>query len=72
MAANMMLKRGLSMSATVLQQFFEVPVQVYDNVGRYASALYIAADKQKSLDTVDKDLQKIKDLYQTSKDFKVI
>ncbi|KAE9552905.1 hypothetical protein FO519_003890 [Halicephalobus sp. NKZ332] len=70
MTANMMLKRGFSMSATVCQQTVKTPVQVHGVEGRYASALYTAAYKQKSLDNVEKDLQKFKDLYKTNKQFK--
>ena len=67
----MMLKRGLSMSATLCQQSVKTPVQVHGVEGRYASALYTAAHKQKSLDNAEKDLQKFKDLYKTNKQFKV-
>lgn len=71
MAANMMLKRGFSMSTAVCQQFVKTPIQVHGVEGRYASALYTAAYKQKSLETVEKDLKQIKDLYNTNKQFKV-
>ncbi|VDK60701.1 unnamed protein product, partial [Cylicostephanus goldi] len=37
--------------------------------GRYAAALYSAAHKQKSLDKVDKDLQKLRDVYKQDKKF---
>uniref|UniRef100_A0A7E4ZVZ4 Oligomycin sensitivity conferral protein n=1 Tax=Panagrellus redivivus TaxID=6233 RepID=A0A7E4ZVZ4_PANRE len=70
MAANMMLKRGLSMSSVVAAQVVKTPVQVHGVEGRYASALYTAAYKQKSLETVEKDLQQVKNLYQSNKQFK--
>ncbi|VDP59568.1 unnamed protein product [Heligmosomoides polygyrus] len=44
--------------------------QVHGIEGRYASALYTAAFKQKSLDQVDKDLQKIVALYREEPKFK--
>lgn len=45
--------------------------KVHGIEGRYASALYTAAFKQKSLDQVDKDLQKIVALYREEPKFKV-
>lgn len=39
---------------------FQTPVQVYGLSGSYASALYSAASKQKSLDSVEKDLKSVK------------
>jgi len=44
---------------------------VYGVEGNYASALYSSAFKEKSLDQADKDLQQIKELYNTNADFKV-
>lgn len=38
------------------QQLVKPPVQVFGIEGRYATALYSAASKQKSLDAVEKDL----------------
>ncbi|KIH57962.1 ATP synthase F1, delta subunit [Ancylostoma duodenale] len=55
-----MLKRSFSMSATAFSGLVKAPVAVHGIEGRYASALYSAAHKQKSLDQVDKDLQKIR------------
>ncbi|VDM81807.1 unnamed protein product [Strongylus vulgaris] len=43
--------------------------EVHGVEGRYAAALYSAAYKQKSLDKVDKDLQKIREVYQQDKNF---
>jgi F-type H+-transporting ATPase subunit O len=72
MAANMILKRGFSVSSTLAaaQQSVKVPVQVHGVEGRYASALYTAAYKQKSLDAIEKDLSKVKGLYESSQKFK--
>jgi len=39
--------------------------------GRYAAALYSSGFKQKSLETFDKELHAIKEIYDTNKDFKV-
>lgn len=47
--------RSLSTSA-VGQQLVKPPVQVFGIEGRYATALYSAASKQKSLEAVEKDL----------------
>ncbi|VDO36911.1 unnamed protein product, partial [Brugia timori] len=38
--------------------------------GRYAAALYSAAVKDKTLDTIDKDLKSLQDVYKTSVKFK--
>nr|AIX97512.1 mitochondrial oligomycin sensitivity conferral protein [Ceratosolen solmsi] len=43
------------------------PIQVFGLNGRYATALYSAASKQKSLDTVEKDLLKFQQLLKTDK-----
>ncbi|EPB73527.1 ATP synthase F1, delta subunit [Ancylostoma ceylanicum] len=65
-----MLKRSFSMSATAFSGLVKAPVAVHGIEGRYASALYSAAHKQKSLDQVDKDLQKIRSVYQQDQKFK--
>lgn len=44
------------------QQLVKAPIQVFGVDGRYASALYSAASKQKSLETVEKDLIKFQNL----------
>ncbi|CEF66038.1 ATP synthase subunit O, mitochondrial [Strongyloides ratti] len=62
-------KRSLSLSATV-NNMVKTPIQVYGVEGRYASALYSAAVKSKTLENVDKDLQKVKQLYETDAKFK--
>ncbi|VDL80316.1 unnamed protein product [Nippostrongylus brasiliensis] len=65
-----MLKRSFSMSATAFSGLVKAPVQVHGIEGRYASALYSAAHKKNSLEQVDKDLQKIRSLYQQDQKFK--
>lgn len=70
MSSNLIFKRCLS-TTTQLAQQVRPPIQVYGIEGKYASALYSCAYKQKSLETVDKDLHKIKDLYNNHKDFNV-
>ncbi|CAD5210971.1 unnamed protein product [Bursaphelenchus xylophilus] len=65
-----MIKRAFATSASVAAQAVRVPIQTYGIEGKYASSLYTAAHKKNVLDAVDKDLQKVKDLYATSKDFK--
>lgn len=46
--------RSLSTSATT--PMIKPPIQVFGLAGRYASALYSAASKNKTLDTVEKEL----------------
>jgi F-type H+-transporting ATPase subunit O len=58
-----LLARSFSTSG-VAQQMVKAPVQVFGVEGRYASALYSAASKQKQLDQVEKDL---KDIHGTLK-----
>ncbi len=43
-------------TATAALQMVKPPVAVYGTEGRYATALYSAASKQKALDAVEKDL----------------
>ncbi|CAH4034064.1 ATP synthase subunit O, mitochondrial [Pieris brassicae] len=50
-----MLVRSLSTSSAAAQ-LVKAPVQVFGIDGRYATALYSAASKSKSLDTVEKEL----------------
>ncbi|KAK6040363.1 ATP synthase F1, delta subunit [Cooperia oncophora] len=66
-----MLKRSFSVSATAFSGLVKAPAQVHGIEGRYASALYSAAYKQKSLEQVDKDLQKIRSIYQQDASFRV-
>lgn len=71
MSSSLLLKRSLSTSTYLAAQQVRPPIQVYGIEGKYASALYSSAMQQKSLETVDKDLQQIKQLYNTHKDFNV-
>jgi len=61
MASGQILRRCLSTTgsrlATAAAQSVKPPVAVYGIEGRYASALYSAASKQKQLDVVEKDLK---------------
>ncbi|KAK6016787.1 ATP synthase F1, delta subunit [Ostertagia ostertagi] len=58
------------MSATAYAGLVRAPTQVHGIEGRYASALYSAAYKQKSLDQVDKDLQKIRSIFREEPSFR--
>ncbi|VDK19272.1 unnamed protein product [Anisakis simplex] len=79
--AGLMLKRSFSIS-TVAQQLVKIPIQfhpisiiannfqVHGIEGRYASALYSAAYKQKKLDAVDKDFKSIREVYKMNPKFR--
>jgi len=58
-----LLARNFS-TGTAGQQMVKAPLQVFGLDGRYATALYSAASKQKQLDQVEKDL---KDIHGTLK-----
>lgn len=58
-----LLARNFSTSSAT-QQLVKAPIQVFGVDGRYATALYSAASKQKQLDQVEKDL---KDIHGTLK-----
>uniref|UniRef100_A0A452GZ49 ATP synthase peripheral stalk subunit OSCP, mitochondrial n=1 Tax=Gopherus agassizii TaxID=38772 RepID=A0A452GZ49_9SAUR len=47
--------------------FFKPPIQVYGLEGRYATALYSAASKQKKLDQVEKELSRVSTLLKDPK-----
>ncbi|KAK6105843.1 ATP synthase delta (OSCP) subunit family protein [Brugia pahangi] len=66
------LRRCMSLSAVVraTEHIVRSPVQVHGVEGRYAAALYSAAVKDKTLDTIDKDLKSLQDVYKTSVKFK--
>ncbi|XP_012286904.1 ATP synthase subunit O, mitochondrial [Orussus abietinus] len=66
MAANKfnIIARSFS-SSTAALQLAKPPIQVFGIEGRYATALYSAATKQKSLDVVEKDLIKFQGLLKT-------
>ncbi|CAH2238597.1 ATP synthase subunit O, mitochondrial [Pararge aegeria] len=59
-----MLVRSLSTSSTAAQ-LVKPPVQVFGLEGRYASALYSAGTKSKSLDAVEKELTQFQKSIQT-------
>ena len=44
---------------SLMEYFLQPPIQVFGLEGRYATALFSAASKQKNLDTVEKDLIKV-------------
>lgn len=52
-------------SSSVQQQLVKPPIQVFGVEGRYATALYSAASKQKQLDAVEKELVKFKSTLKT-------
>ncbi|VDM57338.1 unnamed protein product [Angiostrongylus costaricensis] len=64
------LKRSFSMSATAFSGLVKLPTQVHGIEGRYAGALYSAAHKQKTLEQVEKDLYKVRSVYQQDEKFK--
>ncbi|XP_045784659.1 ATP synthase subunit O, mitochondrial-like [Maniola jurtina] len=59
-----MLVRSLSTSSAAAQ-LIKPPVQVFGLEGRYASALYSAASKSKSLDAVEKELTQFQQSIKT-------
>lgn len=63
----MLAKRAFASAASAVRP----PIQTYGIEGKYAASLYTASYKKQSLDLVDKDLQKVKELYTSSKEFKV-
>ncbi|ODN06148.1 ATP synthase subunit O, mitochondrial [Orchesella cincta] len=52
------MARGFSTSSAS-QQLVKAPIQLFGTNGRYATALYSAASKQKQLEQVEKDLKDI-------------
>lgn len=63
------LARTFSTSARC-NKLVQTPVQVYGLTGSYASALYSAASKEKSLDSVEKDLKSVKQLWEKDTKFR--
>ncbi|XP_048769488.1 ATP synthase subunit O, mitochondrial-like [Ostrea edulis] len=63
------LARSFSTTARC-NKLVQTPVQVYGLAGSYASALYSAASKEKSLDSVEKDLKSVKQLWEKDTKFK--
>ncbi|XP_003393971.1 ATP synthase subunit O, mitochondrial [Bombus terrestris] len=66
MSFSRIIVRSLS-SSSAAQQMVKPPIQVYGIEGRYATALYSAASKQKVLNNVEKDLLKFQDLLKKDK-----
>ncbi|CAL7936994.1 unnamed protein product [Xylocopa violacea] len=60
MSFSRIIVRSFS-SSSATQQLIKPPIQVFGIEGRYATALYSAATKQKSLNNVEKDLIKFQD-----------
>ena len=50
----------------------KAPIKLYSTEGRYATALYTVAAGQQQLPEADKDMQAIKKLLDTNKDFKSV
>ncbi|XP_071562818.1 ATP synthase subunit O, mitochondrial isoform X1 [Temnothorax nylanderi] len=53
-------------TSTVAQKLVKPPIQVFGLEGRYATALFSAASKQKSLNEVEKDLVSLQGLLKTN------
>ncbi|ROT80184.1 H+ transporting ATP synthase O subunit [Penaeus vannamei] len=64
-----MIARSFSTSVAT-RQLVQPPVQVFGVEGRYATALYSAAMKKKSLDAVDKDIKELSGLLKTDPQLK--
>ena len=56
-------------TSNIANQLVKPPVQVFGIDGRYATALYSAAVKQKTLDAVERDLKKVQDAIKTDVKF---
>lgn len=68
MSVARIIARSFSTGAAA-QQLVKPPIQVFGLEGRYATALYSAAHKQKVLDVVEKDLHKLQDTMSADKKF---
>ncbi|XP_076236170.1 ATP synthase subunit O, mitochondrial [Calliopsis andreniformis] len=66
MSFSRVIARSFS-STSAVQQMVKPPIQVFGVEGRYATALYSAASKQKSLNNVEKDLIKLQDVLKKDK-----
>eukprot|EP00088_Acartia_fossae_P039033 TRINITY_DN405_c0_g3_i1.p1 TRINITY_DN405_c0_g3~~TRINITY_DN405_c0_g3_i1.p1 ORF type:complete len:209 (+),score=97.99 TRINITY_DN405_c0_g3_i1:47-673(+) len=62
MAKNLSVLARQFSTSTASQALVRSPVQVFGIEGRYATALYSAAHKQKALDAVEKDLKAFADV----------
>ncbi|CAK9825967.1 ATP synthase subunit O, mitochondrial [Anthophora retusa] len=69
MSFSRIIVRSFSSSSAV-QQMIKPPIQVFGLEGRYATALYSAATKQKSLNNVEKDLLKFEGLIKQDEKLK--
>jgi len=65
MSVGRIITRTFSTS-TAAQQLVKPPIQVFGLEGRYATALFSAASKQKALDAVEKDLISFQSLLKTN------
>lgn len=54
-----------------MNQLVKPPVQLFGIEGRYATALYSAASKQKTLDAVEKDLVKLQSSIKTDEKLRI-
>nr|XP_053652657.1 ATP synthase subunit O, mitochondrial-like isoform X1 [Cherax quadricarinatus] len=64
-------KPARSFSTSVaMKQLVKPPIQLFGLEGRYATALYSAASKQKAIDAVDKDMKTFSVLLKTDSQFK--
>ncbi|KAL2726601.1 hypothetical protein V1478_006879 [Vespula squamosa] len=64
MIASKVIVRSFS-SSSIVQQLVKPPVQLFGLEGRYATALFSAGSKQKTLDKVEQDLDKLQGLLKT-------
>lgn len=64
MIASKVIVRSFS-SSSIIQQLVKPPIQLFGLEGRYATALFSAGSKQKTLDTIEQDLDKLQGLLKT-------
>lgn len=57
-------------TSSAAAQLVKPPVQVYGVEGRYATALYSAASKQKTLEKVEQEVKAISQIYSQDKKFR--
>jgi len=69
MSCSLILKRSLSTSA-ISRAVIRAPIQTHGVEGRYASALYSAASKDKKLEAVEGDLKTIQKYFKTDVKFR--
>ena len=70
MATNVLTRSFSTSSIARAGQLIKTPVQVHGIEGRYASALYSAAHKNNTLETVDKDLGTVKSVLKENPKFR--